>query len=54
MMLEDERYLPNVYAADDVSFTDGSYSVPSRPGLGLTVDTDLYRQKYSGYEARVP
>ncbi|MQG02797.1 MAG: hypothetical protein FI713_03650 [SAR202 cluster bacterium] len=53
MMLEDERYLPNVYAPDEVSFTDGSYSVPSRPGLGLVVDMDLYRQKYSGYEVRV-
>ena len=53
MMLEDERYLPNVYALDEVSFTDGRYSVPSRPGLGLSVDTDLYRQKYSGYEVCV-
>lgn len=53
MMLEDERYLPNVYAPDEVSFTDGSYSIPSQPGLGLAVDADLYRRKYSGYEVGI-
>ena len=53
LMLEDERYLPNVYAPDDVSFTDGAYSVPSGLGLGLVIDTDLYHRKYAGYEVRV-
>ena len=48
-MLEDERYLPNVYKHDDVQFTDGSYSLPTGTGLGLGIDEDLYR-KYSGYE----
>ena len=35
LLLEDERYLPNVYAPDDVSFADGAYSVPFGLGLGL-------------------
>ena len=53
LMLEDERYLPNVYAPDDVSFADGAYSVPSGLGLGLAIDTDLYQRKYAGHEVRV-
>ena len=51
--LEDERHHPNVYAADDVSFSDSAYSVPTRPGLGLAIDTDLYQRKYAGHEVRV-
>jgi L-alanine-DL-glutamate epimerase-like enolase superfamily enzyme len=53
LMLEDERYRPNVYAPDDVSFADGAYSVPSKPGLGLTIDTELYQRKFTNYEVRV-
>ena len=53
LLLEDERYLPNVYAPDDVSFADGAYSVPSGLGLGLAIDTDLYQRKYAGSEVRV-
>ena len=51
-MLEDERYLPNVYRPDDVQFSDGAYSLPSGTGLGLEIDEDLY-QKYSGYEVSI-
>jgi len=51
-MLEDERYLPNVYRPDDVQFSDGTYSLPSGTGLGLEIDEDLY-QKYSGYEVSI-
>jgi L-alanine-DL-glutamate epimerase-like enolase superfamily enzyme len=51
--LEDERYLPNVYADDDVSFSDGAYSVPSGSGLGLAIDADVYQQKYAIHEVRI-
>tara|TARA_B100001013_G_scaffold340146_1_gene263004 strand:- start:320 stop:1474 length:1155 start_codon:yes stop_codon:yes gene_type:complete len=51
-MLEDERYLPNVYRPDDVQFTGGAYSLPSGTGLGLEIDEDLY-QKYSGYKVSI-
>ena len=51
-MLEDERYLPNVYRPDDVKFTNGAYSLPSGAGLGLEIDEDLY-QKYAGYEVSI-
>ncbi|MEC9437811.1 MAG: enolase C-terminal domain-like protein, partial [Chloroflexota bacterium] len=51
-MLEDERYLPNVYRPDDVKFTNGAYSLPSGTGLGLEIDEDLY-QKYAGYEVSI-
>ncbi len=53
LMLEDERYLPNVYAPDEVSFVDGAYSVPSGLGLGLAINTELYQRKYAGDEVRV-
>jgi len=53
LMLEDERYLPNVYAPDEVSFTNGSYSVPSKPGLGLAIDAGLYQQNFASYEVRI-
>jgi len=51
--LEDERFLPNVYADDDVTFRDGAYSVPTGDGLGLAVDSDVYQQKYAGLEVRI-
>ena len=51
-MLEDERYLPNVYRPDDVQFTGGAYSLPSGTGLGLEIDEDLY-QKYSAYKVSI-
>ncbi len=51
--LEDERYLPNVYAADDVSFVDGAYTLPAGPGLGLAVDEDLYQRKFAGFEVLI-
>jgi L-alanine-DL-glutamate epimerase-like enolase superfamily enzyme len=51
--LEDERYLPNVYADDDASFSDGAYSVPSGSGLGLAIDVDVYQQKYAIHEVRI-
>ncbi|MDP6453419.1 MAG: enolase C-terminal domain-like protein [SAR202 cluster bacterium] len=53
LTLEDERHYPNVYADDDVSFSDGAYSVPSGPGLGLKIDTDAYQSKYAGHEALI-
>ena len=51
--LEDERHHTNVYAEDDVSFADSQYSVPSGPGLGLAIDTDVYQKRYASHEVRV-
>ncbi|MDP6423044.1 MAG: enolase C-terminal domain-like protein [SAR202 cluster bacterium] len=51
--LEDERFLPNVYADDDVAFHNGSYSVPSGAGLGLAIDSDIYQRKYAAAEVRI-
>lgn len=51
--LEDERHHTNVYAEDDVSFADSQYSVPSGPGLGLAIDTDMYQKRYASHEVRV-
>ena len=48
--LEDERYLPNVYANDDVTFEEGSYSIPAGPGLGLAVDQEIFAAKFGGNE----
>lgn len=53
MMLEDERYLPNVYAEDDVAFIEGAYSLSSGPGLGLAIDPDTYHRKYADYEVLI-
>lgn len=53
LMLEDERFLPNVFADDDVSFSDGAYSVASGPGLGLVVDEELYQRKFAGHRVQV-
>jgi L-alanine-DL-glutamate epimerase-like enolase superfamily enzyme len=48
--LEDERYLPNVYAADDFIFDDGSWHVADAPGLGLNVDEEVFRRAYAPME----
>ncbi|MDP6453418.1 MAG: enolase C-terminal domain-like protein [SAR202 cluster bacterium] len=53
LMLEDERFLPTVYADDDVSFSDGHYSIPSGHGLGLTVDAERFQREFSANEIDV-
>jgi len=42
---EDDRSTCDVVIADGYEFRDGYYSVPDKPGLGLTVDKKLYEMK---------
>ena len=51
--LEDEMCLPNVYRTDHCTFSNGSYSLPETPGLGLQIDEEKYQRIYAKHEARV-
>ena len=44
---EDDRSTCDVIVAEGYSFRDGEYTVSDRPGLGIRVDEDVYRLKYT-------
>ncbi len=50
LTIEDERNHPNVYRADGLEFANGSYAVPSAPGLGIELDQEVYARRYSKME----
>ena len=50
--LEDERNLPHIFGPFP-PFKDGAYQVQERPGLGISVDEDLFKAKYALHEWRV-
>ena len=52
-LLEDERYLPNVYKSDGFAFDQGAYAVVESKGLGLEVDEETYQRVYAGNEVRI-
>jgi D-galactarolactone cycloisomerase len=47
---EDDRSTCDVLQADGYEFRDGHYSVSDKPGLGLSVEEELYATKYRGGE----
>ena len=44
--LEDERNLPHIFGPFP-TFKDGAYQVEERPGLGISIDEDLFQEKYA-------
>ena len=51
--LEDERIAPNVYENDEFTFKNGVYKITDAPGLGLNVDEEIFRRKYSHNEDKI-
>ena len=51
--LEDERIAPNVYENDEFTFKNGVYKIADAPGLGLNVDEEIFRRKYSHNEDKI-
>ena len=50
--LEDERNLPHIFGPFP-PFKDGAYQVQEHPGLGISVDEDLFQAKYALHEWQV-
>lgn len=50
--LEDERNTPHIYG-DFPPFKDGAYEVQEKPGLGITIDEDLFQRNYAKHEWKV-
>lgn len=50
--LEDERNIPHIYGAFP-EFKNGAYVVTEQPGLGITIDEDLFRSHYGAHEWKV-
>ena len=51
--IEDDRSTCDALVADGYSFRNGFYTLPDTPGLSLTVDERVYKQKYQAKEIRL-
>jgi len=47
---EDDRSTCDVIRAEGYEFHKGYYTVSNSPGLGLSVNADIYREKYAPSE----
>ena len=52
-MAEDDRSTCDVLVAEGYQFHNGSYTVPSEPGLGIRIDEKIYTGKYKNAEISV-
>jgi L-alanine-DL-glutamate epimerase-like enolase superfamily enzyme len=51
--VEDDRSICDVLVPDGYSFRRGVYTVPDTPGLSLTVDEKVYKEKYQAREISI-
>ena len=48
--VEDERYLPNIFANDSFQFENGKHILGNFTGLGLTISEEIFESEYSKNE----